>query len=101
MRIFAPGMWVDENLSDNSTAVAMVHTHPAKGGLATLFSDDDISARQYYIPDGNSYIATLDYEIYIFDRERQVQQGIFVTRFTPNALGGNTNPHKRPTCLLV
>ena len=101
MRIFAPGMWVDENLSNNSTAVAMVHTHPAKGGLATLFSDNDISARQYYIPDGNSYIATLDYEIYMFDRERQVQQGIFVTSFTPNALGGNNSPYKRYSCCLV
>ena len=101
MTIFPPGTGIDESIWMNSTSVAMVHTHPNPEGSSSMFSTDDIQARATFLPDGNAYIISHDRKIYMFDRENQVQQGIFVTSFTPNALGGNTSPHKRPTCFLV
>lgn len=100
MNIMAPGCRIEDDILRNSTAVAIIHTHPVSDRRASSFSDADIQAWQTFVPNGNLYVITSECNIYIFDRETRRHEGIFVTAFIPNALGGNWMPYKFVTSLL-
>ena len=90
------GYGVDEKLATTSVPVAVVHMHPDMDHVdSTRFSPEDIGAWELDLPDGNMYLATLQREIYMFDRVKKGREGIFMGTYSPDALRGSYSTAKR------